>query len=120
MAPSASATSMDNDAGRNALRMFMETTGLRGRYGLRLPPQDEYGCTSARGEVDIARLLTLHKTSRLNGRSTCDELKTAIEHLARGKSPSLYWIRQAGMKAGAKPPRFRKPNRLARPAEWYE
>ncbi len=117
MASSSSATSMDNDAGRNALRMFMETTGLRGRYVRTSATQDEDGSTSAHGEVDIARLLTLHETCRLNGRSTCDELKTAIEHLARGKSPSLYWIRQAGMKAGAKPPRFRKPNRLARPAE---
>ena len=79
-----------------------------------------FGCTSEHGEVDISRLLTLHETCRLNGRSTYDELKTAIEHHARGKTPSLYWIRKVGMKAGTRPPRLHKPNRLARPAEWYE
>ena len=79
-----------------------------------------YGCTSAHGEVDISRLLTLHETCRLNGRSTYEELKTALEHHARGRTPSLYWIRKAGMKSGAKPPGNYALNRLARPAEWYE
>ncbi len=79
-----------------------------------------YGCTSAHGEVDISRLLTLHETCRLNGRSTYEELKTALEHRARGRTPSLYWIRKAGMKSGAKSPGNYALNRLARPAEWYE
>ena len=79
-----------------------------------------FGCTSPHGEADIARLLTLHETCRLNGRSTYAELKTALEHRARGRTPSLYWIRKAGMKSGARSPRNYAPNRLARPAEWYE
>ncbi len=78
-----------------------------------------FGCTSAHGETDISRLLTLHETCRLNGRSTYAELMTALEHRARGRTPSLYWIRKAGMKAGTRPPQFHKPNRLARPAGWY-
>ncbi len=60
-----------------------------------------FGSTSLHGEADISRLLTLHETCRLNGRSTYAELKTALEHYARGTTPSLYWIRKAGMKAGS-------------------
>ncbi|MCR5259445.1 MAG: transposase [Desulfovibrio sp.] len=63
-----------------------------------------FGCASAHGEVDIARFLTLHETCRLNGRSTYEELKKALEHRARGRPPSLYWIRKAGMKSGTKSP----------------
>lgn len=62
-----------------------------------------FGSTSFHGEADISRLLTLHETCRLNGRSTYAELKTAIEHYARGTTPSLYWIRKAGLKNGFKP-----------------
>ena len=71
--------------------------------------------TSRHGEEDISRLLTMHETCRRNGRSTYDELKKAIECRARGKSPSLYWIRKAGMKCGARSPRNKAPSRLARP-----
>lgn len=62
-----------------------------------------FGSTSLHGEDDISRLLSLHETCRLNGRSTYAEVKTALEHYARGSTPSLYWIRKAGMKAGAMP-----------------
>ena len=79
-----------------------------------------FGQTSRHGEVDIARLLTLHETCRRNGRSTYGELKKALECHARDRTPSLYWIRKAGMKSGARSPRNYAPNRLARPAEWYE
>ena len=79
-----------------------------------------FGQTSRHGEVDISRLLTLHETCRRNGRSTYEELKNALECHARSKTPSLYWIRKAGMKSGATSPRNYAPNRLARPAEWYE
>jgi transposase len=79
-----------------------------------------FGQTSRHGEVDISRLLTLHETCRRNGRSTYEELKNALECHAKGKTPSLYWIRKAGMKSGATSPRNYAPNRLARPAEWYE
>ena len=63
-----------------------------------------FGSTSLHGEDDISKLLTLHETCRLNGRSTYVEMKTALEHYARGTTPSLYWIRKAGMKAGTIPP----------------
>ncbi len=79
-----------------------------------------FGQTSRHGEVDIARLLTLHETCRRNGRSTYGELKKALECHARGRTSSLFWIRKAGMKSGAISPRNYAHNRLARPAEWYE
>ena len=79
-----------------------------------------FGQTSRHGEVDIARLLTLHETCRWNGRSTYGELKKALECHARGRTSSLFWIRKAGMKSGAMSPRNYAHNRLARPAEWYE
>ncbi len=72
-----------------------------------------FGSTSLHGEDDISKLLTLHETCRLNGRSTYAELKTALEHRAQGRTPSLYWIRKAGRKAGAKPPQSRRPHRFA-------
>ena len=72
-----------------------------------------FGSTSAHGEADISKLMTLHETCRLNGRSTYAELKAALEHRARGKTPSLYWIRKAGMKAGARPPHSHRPHRFA-------
>ena len=75
-----------------------------------------FGQTSLHGEEDISRLLTMHETCRRNGRSTYDELKKAIECRARGKTPSLYWSRKAGMKCGARSPRNKAPSRLARPA----
>ena len=68
-----------------------------------------FGSTSPHGEADISRILTLHETCRLNGRSTYAELKTALEHYARGTTPSLYWIRKAGIKAGSMPPRNYSP-----------
>ena len=58
-----------------------------------------FGSTSLHGEDDISKLLSLHETCRLNGRSTYEELLTALEHLARGKRPSLFWIRKLGVKA---------------------
>ena len=65
-----------------------------------------FGSTSQHGEADISRLLTLHETCRLNGRSTFAELKAALEHYAKGTTPSLYWIRKAGIKAGSMPPNY--------------
>ncbi|MBO4835229.1 MAG: IS66 family transposase [Lachnospiraceae bacterium] len=58
-----------------------------------------FGTTSLHGEEDISKLLTLHETCRINGRSTFAELLNAVTHQANGKTPSLYWIRKAGIKA---------------------
>ena len=72
-----------------------------------------FGSTSPHGEADISRLLTLHETCRLNGRSTYAELIMALEHYARNTTPSLYWIRKAGMKSGAMPPWMSQPQCFA-------
>ena len=58
-----------------------------------------FGATSLHGEDDISKLLSLHETCRLNGRSTYRELLTAIEHQARRTMPNLYWIRRLGVLA---------------------
>lgn len=58
-----------------------------------------FGCTSQHGELDIAKLMTLHETCRLNGMSTFDELVRSLQCYARGKKASVYWIRRVGMKA---------------------
>ncbi len=88
-------------------------TDREGSAPVRAPPQDGLRPTSPHGEDDISELLSLHEACRLNGMSAYAELKTALEHQVRGRTPSFYWIRKVGMKAGAKPPHVHRLHRLS-------